>query len=96
MNNCICCECLDCGNEFALPVPDLLEEEPDAIIGEMVWCGICDSHRYECSWGMFDAGCSSDKIAQVLRIWNDWASSYGTSQVDPSSALQARAGGRHD
>ena len=82
MNNCIYCQCLECGNEFSIGVPDLLEEDQESIIGEFVWCGVCDSHCYECYWGMFAAGSSSDKIADVLRIWSDWANSYRTSQVD--------------
>ena len=77
MNNCFFCECLDCGNEFVLPVPNLLEEDPDVIIGEMFWCGACDSHRYECAWCLFPAGLSTDRIRDVLRIWEEWASNQG-------------------
>lgn len=96
MNNCIWCHCLECGNEFSIPVPDLLEAESDTIVGRMVWCGVCDSHSYECSWGMFAAGSSPDTVAHVLRSWNDWANGYRTSRVDFPSALQVRAGGSHD
>lgn len=78
MNNCICCDCLDCGNEFVLPVPELLEEEPDAIIGEMFWCGACEGDSYECAWGLFQAGASTDRIGDVLRIWKEWAGNQGT------------------
>ena len=77
MNNCICCECLECGNEFILPVPDLLEEDPTAIIGDTFWCGACDSHSYTCAWGLFPAGLSTDGIEDVLRIWNEWAGKQG-------------------
>ena len=77
MNTSIWCECLDCGNEFALPVPDLLEEDADAIIGDMFWCGACDGHRYVCAWGLFPAGPSTDRIRDVLRIWEEWAGNQG-------------------
>ena len=77
MNNCICCECVDCGNEFVLPIPDLLEEDADAIIGELYWCGECDGHSYECAWGFFPAGHSTDRIVDVLRIWEEWAGNQG-------------------
>ncbi len=73
MNNCICCECLDCGNEFILPVPDLLDEDPTGIIGDAFWCGACDGHQYECAWGMFHAGHSANTIGDVLRVWQEWA-----------------------
>lgn len=76
MNNCIWCHCVQCGNEFHLPVPNLLDDEDNATIGDMYWCGVCDSHDYECFWGMFAAGTSTDKIGDVLRIWTEWASSY--------------------
>lgn len=91
MNNCIFCECVDCGNVFSIPVPDLLEVHENEIIGELVWCGVCDSHSYECSWGMFAAGTSLDKVSSVLRIWIDWATSYRTSRTSISAE---RAAGR--
>ena len=78
MNNTIYCDCLDCGNEFWIGVPDLLDESEDAVIGDIVWCGVCDSHRYECSWGLFFAGDSTNAIRDVLGIWTDWANSYRT------------------
>ena len=90
MNNRIFCQCLECGNDFSVPVPDLLPEDQNAIIGEIVWCGICDSHSYHCSWGMFAAGSSSDKIADVLRTWTDWANSHRTSR--PSISAEATFG----
>ena len=72
VNNYFWCECLDCGNEFALPVSNLLEVDSDVIIGDQFWCGVCDGHRYECTWGMFPAGLSTDRIEDVLRIWREW------------------------
>ena len=78
MNNTIYCDCLECGNEFWIGVPDLLDESEDAVIGDIVWCGVCDSHRYECSWGLFFAGDSTNTIRDVLGIWTDWANSYRT------------------
>lgn len=80
MNNCFCCECLDCGNEFVLSVPDLLEEDADAIIGDMFWCGACDGHSYECAWGLFPAGVSTDRIGDVLHIWEEWTGNQGTKR----------------
>ena len=90
MNNCIFCQCLECGNVFSIPVPDLLEADENSIVGEIFWCGICDSHSYECSWGMFAAGSSADKIADVLCIWVDWANSYRTNR--PSISAEAAFG----
>ena len=80
MNNIICCECLDCGNEFIIGVSELLEADQEAFIGESVWCGVGDSHRYDCYWGLFVAGHSSNTIADVLRIWAEWADSHRRSR----------------
>lgn len=87
MNNTIFCQCLECGNEFDLPVPNLLDENPDDVIGELFWCGTCDSHNYDCFWGLFAAGHSSDKLGEVLRIWCDWASSYRKAPRTPGVTL---------
>ena len=76
MNNTIFCQCLDCENEFTVGVPDLLDEDQDAVIGDIVWCGVCDGHRYECFWGMFFAGNSTDTIRHVLTVWIEWANSH--------------------
>ena len=81
MNNRIYCQCIDCGNEFSVPVHSLLDEDQATSIGELVWCGNCDSHRYECSWGIFPAGSSSDTVADVLRLWSNWAKSHRASQA---------------
>lgn len=76
MNNCLVCECLHCGRRFVIGVPDLLDVDGSEIIGDLVWCGYCDEHRYECYWGAFHAGNSSDKVDDVLRIWKRWADGY--------------------
>ena len=81
MNNTIGCECLDCGNEFTIGVPDLLDEDQNTVIGEIVWCGVCDSHRYYCYWGLFPAGLSTERIKDVLQLWREWAESYGHERV---------------
>jgi hypothetical protein len=82
MNNIISCECLDCGNQFVIGVPDLLDVDQDAVIGDIAWCGTCDGHRYQCHWGLFVAGDSSDTIRNVLSIWRDWADSYRRSCIN--------------
>ena len=89
MNNCIFCECLNCGNVFPIAVPDLVELEENDVIGEMVWCGVCDSHDYECSWGVFTAGTSSDKVSEVLRIWTEWAASYRSNRASNTPEEEA-------
>ena len=77
MNNVICCQCLDCGNEFIAGVPELLEvDDQSEPIGELVWCGLCDSHDYECYWGVFSAGHSRDKVEDVIRLWREWSESH--------------------
>ena len=78
MNNVICCQCLDCANEFTVGVPDLLDQDQDAVIGDIVWCGVCDGHHYECFWGIVSAGDSADPIRQVLAVWTEWANGHCT------------------
>jgi hypothetical protein len=63
-------------------VPDLLDADQEVIIGETVWCGICDGRRYQCHWGALLAGDSADTIRDVLRIWREWADSYRRSFVN--------------
>lgn len=76
MNNCFVCECLSCGSSFVIGVPDLLDVDGSEIIGDLVWCGCCDEHSYDCYWGVFYAGKSTDEVRDVLRIWREWAEGY--------------------
>ena len=77
MNNLLCCQCLDCGNHFVIGLPELVEQsEPQAVIGDVVWCGFCDSHSYTCHWGLFATGDSTDSIKDVTQMWREWTHSY--------------------
>ena len=76
MNNVISCVCHNCGNEFAIGIPDLLPQNQSARIGDLLWCGSCGGDDYDCYWGMFLAGTSSDSVSSVVRIWTEWAKPY--------------------
>ena len=81
MNNTFSFLCLDCSNEFYVGVPDLLESQQQVVIGDLFWCGRCKGHRYECYWGLFYAGSSADTVGDILKIWKNWASSYGANRT---------------
>ena len=72
MNNFISSRCVACGHEFVMSARALIDVEPHQPIGDVFWCGVCDSHDYMCSWGVLPAGASSDSVSDVLSIWKDW------------------------